>query len=123
MSKISKAVFLINSQPNVDVLTQWLTKRRSEKGKHPDAHRATRSLLGRPARESLCIYSVNDLVECLSRKDKESDNNDKEGNEQKGERNTTHKTLQFRAVCAALVLIHLYNKGIRVSSKEGSQRD
>lgn len=49
MSKISKAVFLINSQPNVDVLTQWLTKRHSEKGKHPDARRATRSSLGRPA--------------------------------------------------------------------------
>lgn len=48
MSKISKAVFLINSQPNVDVLTQWLTKRHSEKGKHPDAHGATRSSLGHP---------------------------------------------------------------------------
>lgn len=49
MSEISKAVFLIKSQPNVDVLTQWLTKRCSEKGKHPDAHGATRSSLGCPA--------------------------------------------------------------------------
>lgn len=58
MSKISKAVFLINSQPNVDVLTQWLTRRCSEKGKYPEAHGATRSSLGCPAEGRVCAFKV-----------------------------------------------------------------